>query len=583
MARIKSAWGIDVSRFAIKCARLEKREESIILTDFVVYQYPQPEGDQQPDMYAQIKGAFENFKSENKAKANTIACSLPSHSTFNRLVKLPAVEEKKIPEIVAYEAKSHIPFPLEEVIWDYQIVSQRWQTGVEKEVIIFAIKRDNVEQLLVSTAKSGLNIDIVQFAPVALYNFIARDISFGETCLALDFGADNTDLIIIDHGKLWVRNVPITGNDLTKAIENKFNVSFKEAERLKVEAPNLPEAPEIYSTLQDVYKDMIGELQRSIGFYKSVAGATKFDKIIFLGNGSKTINFQKFISQSIELQQFNISELNTIEIGENVDEKVLEKYMPTVGGALGLALQGLDEAANKVNLLPPQYVKKKVIRKKAPVVAATVAIFYLLAIMIYLVTNSEIKKLQAGIAQAEETRNKYMYNKTLIDQLVNTAAITYPLENFQHNIVIQRCIVINFLSKLNSILPDNGRKDIPEKEKIWILNMTLDEIDNQPSPPPPKKALTSDKTLKVFMDCAIERRLTIAEGGSFLAKAIIEPLAKEFGFEAKNPIHKGDTSKLAPGIFGGVGLEGQENRYSRFEISGTMKIKSEMLPPAKSK
>ncbi|OHB71198.1 MAG: hypothetical protein A2W23_02970 [Planctomycetes bacterium RBG_16_43_13] len=565
----KGVWGVDISKSSIKCVRMEKSESSIVVTDIVTINYQPSEA----GIEEQIKDVIAQFRSENKLRGDKIACSLPSHSTFNRLIKLPPIEDAKIPEIVKYEAQSQIPFPIDEVMWDYQIVDRQYQPNEEKEVILFAIKRDVVEQLLDNIKQGGLFVDVVQFAPVALCNFLFREGQTGELCVVVDIGADNTDLIIIEGNKFWIRNIPITGNDITKAIQKEFNVSFEEAEQLKIKVAQSSQGSKIFNTIQPVLKDLIGELHRSIGWYKSVSRQTKLEKIILLGNGSKTINFQRYIPQSLGLTLFNISKLNSIEVGEKVNMEKLQEQIPALGVAFGLALQGLNETKNKVNLLPPLYLKEKELKKKQPFLVATVAVIYLLALMFYMNLGNEIEVLDKGLKAATVVENDYKGNKKAYDDASFMDDVLKPLNNLA-SIAVEKDIMLRVMNILNPRLPDNSSKELKDEDKLWVLDWTLDETDKVPSPG--QKIFSRNRVLNVTIDCAIAKRATSEEGRNFVIKKIVEPVANEFklkekeGYEAKD---EGDISELIPKDFQSHkgGKEG-ERKFTRFKVTFTISM-----------
>src|SRR5262245_37119999 len=130
----KGVWGIDVSKYSAKAVRIEAGA----LTTIGVFPYG-GEGTGEPvspaDLDLQIKSTLGQIKQNYKIGSEPVLFSLPSHSTFNRLIKLPPVDDSKIPEIVRYEAQSQIPFAIDEVIWDYQYVERAYAPGEEKEVI----------------------------------------------------------------------------------------------------------------------------------------------------------------------------------------------------------------------------------------------------------------------------------------------------------------------------------------------------------------------------------------------------------------------------------------------------------------
>src|SRR5262249_18512917 len=156
--------------------------------------------------------ALEKFLSRNSLAGDLVAISIPGQSGLARFVKLPPVEEKKITDIVRFEAKQQIPFNLDEVVWDYQKIGSGVVTdgfAMETEIGLFAIKRDTVNRYLQHFKDVNVEVHVVQMTPLALCNFVAYDLlqtgeegSEEKGCVvALDIGADNSNLVITDGGK----------------------------------------------------------------------------------------------------------------------------------------------------------------------------------------------------------------------------------------------------------------------------------------------------------------------------------------------------------------------------------------------
>jgi type IV pilus assembly protein PilM len=178
MASSKAVWGIDLGQCALKAIKLrfDAKEDKAVAEAFDFIEHPKilSQPDAEPEEL--IRGALEKFLSRNDTEGCDLVVSIPGQAGLSRFVKLPPVEAKKIPDIVQFEARQQIPFPLEEVVWDYQrIGSAEEQEGfaLETEVALFAIKKDAVNRYLAPYQSMGMHIDTVQLAPVALYNFAA--------------------------------------------------------------------------------------------------------------------------------------------------------------------------------------------------------------------------------------------------------------------------------------------------------------------------------------------------------------------------------------------------------------------------
>src|SRR6266436_2563199 len=149
-------WGIDLGQCALKAIRMEMKDGQVVATAFDYIEHPkilsQPDAD--PDQLT--REALEQFLSRNSLRGDMVAISVPGQSGLARFVKLPPVEEKKIADIVKFEAKQQIPFNL-------------------AEVGLFAMKRDVVAKNLQHFKDVGVEVHVIQMAPLALCNFLAYD------------------------------------------------------------------------------------------------------------------------------------------------------------------------------------------------------------------------------------------------------------------------------------------------------------------------------------------------------------------------------------------------------------------------
>src|SRR5438067_4460134 len=170
MAIQPGVWGIDLGQCALKAVRLQEIEGTLTATAFDYVEHPkilsQPDAD--PDELT--REALQKFLSRNVLRGDTVAISVPGQSGLARFVKLPPVEEKKIPDIVRFEAKQQIPFNLDEVVWDYQKIGAGMVTdgfAMETEIGLFALKRDMVGRYLHHFKNVKVEVHLVQMSPLA--------------------------------------------------------------------------------------------------------------------------------------------------------------------------------------------------------------------------------------------------------------------------------------------------------------------------------------------------------------------------------------------------------------------------------
>jgi len=256
MADVQGVWGIEIGLAGLKAIRLVFAEaaKQVLATHFDYI--PHPKILSQPDANPEelVAQALDTFLGRNKVAGDRIAIAVPGQSALARFIQLPPVEPSKVVEIVKYEARQQIPFALEEVIWDYQPLGGSGAEGgflLDAEVGLFAMKREQVMQQLNPFINRKVEVDLIQIAPLALYNYLCHDQlgmspdsddeEGGPYHLVLDMGSDNTTLVVSNGKKIWIRNVPVGGNHFTRALTKEMKLTFAKAEHLKCNATKAPD------------------------------------------------------------------------------------------------------------------------------------------------------------------------------------------------------------------------------------------------------------------------------------------------------------------------------------------------------
>jgi len=393
-------WGIDLGQCGLKAIRLENIGGEITATAFDYIEHPkilsQPDAD--PDQLT--REAMEKFLSRNNVRADIVAISVPGQSGLARFVKLPPVEEKKIGDIVRFEAKQQIPFPLEEVVWDYQKLGSGVVTdgyALETEIGLFAIKRDMVNRYLQHFKDVNVEVHLVQMAPLALCNFVSYDLldkghaaggagadeeeSGKKNCVvALDIGTDSSNLVVTDGERIiWQRPIPLGGNHFTRALTKDLKLTFAKAEHTKRNAAKSPELKKILLALKPVLNDFVGEVQRSLGYFTNTHRDANIQYLIGLGNAFRLPGLQKFLQEKLQVEVRKLQKLQRAS-GESVlGAPQFKENVLSFAVAYGLALQGLRLTRLHTNLLPQEIQRERLVRAKKPWAAAAAAALLLAA------------------------------------------------------------------------------------------------------------------------------------------------------------------------------------------------------------
>lgn len=504
MAESRSAWGIDIGQAGLKAIKLKNDGDNVraVAFDYI----PHPKILSQPDAIPQelIDQSVDTFLSRNKIAGDLVGISVPGQTSLAKFIKLPPVEPGKVAEIVKYEAKQQIPFDLDDVIWDYQPIGGGVEESgfmLEAEVGLFAMKRELVYDAMQPLSDKKAEIELVQIAPLALYNYLSYDVlSFRKDTpdaepedaedyyIMLDMGCDNTTLLVSNGKNIWIRNVPIGGNHFTRALTREMKLTFAKAEHLKCNATKAPDPKSVFQAMRPVFNDYVTEIQRSIGYFGSVNRSANIKKVIGVGNGFKMAGLQKFLQQNLKYEVQRLDELQGVKGDGVLSDPLFIDNIMTFAVPYGLALQTLKATRIRTTLLPPELVVQRKVRKKKPWAAGLAAGLMLTmglstwasARVLSSVGEEKWKPGHDAVADLTSTisGNKAAYatetaahetNKTQIDQL------TAPLR--------KRELWMELIKAINDCLPrdvgdERDETDITLQKQIRIQSFVQKKVED---------------------------------------------------------------------------------------------------------
>ena len=394
MAYSGAVWAIDVGQCALKALRCMAGEilGQVEAVAFDYIEYPKILSQPDADPVELIADALKQFLSRNEVQGDRVAISVSGQSGLARFIKLPPVESKKIPDIVRYEARQQIPFDLSDVVWDYQQMGGSEEEGfsLETEIGLFAMKREAVFRAIEPFRDVGIEVDFVQLAPLSLYNYIVFDKMPSlppadeyapenppPSIVILSLGTDAIDLVVTNGFRVWQRSVPIGGNHFTMALTKSLKLTFAKAEHLKRNAASAQDSKAIYQAMRPVFKDLVTELQRSIGYFGNIDRNAKIDRIVALGNAMKLPGLRKYLEKSLGFRVERVDSYRAMVGSQVLSAPAFKDNILGFGTCYGLALQGLAMGGLRTNLLPKEIVRERMIRKKKPWVVAAAAVLLL--------------------------------------------------------------------------------------------------------------------------------------------------------------------------------------------------------------
>ncbi len=369
------------------------------------------------DRSTYIVTTLRELMQDHGIRPGPVLLSVSGQSVFSRFVKLPPVDKEKVYQIILYEAQQNVPFPIEEVVWDYQLVGG---AAGEVDVLLAAIKSEIIEQLTDAVEEAGLDPDLVDVAPMALYNAVRYNYPDLPGCtLVVDAGARSTDLIFIEQGRVFSRSIPVAGNAITQQIMQEFNLAFPDAEELKkahafvafggaYEGPKSEVVDKVSKSVRSVMTRMHAEINRSINFYRSQQGGQQPALVLLTGGTSVIPYTDSFLKDKMKVDVDYLNPFLNVAVSERIEADDIAKSANVMGQVVGLALRKVLTCPIEINLMPPKIVAEKTLRRKHPVLigAAVGLILVLLVWCAYFLrmarlAGERLERVQARVSQLE--------------------------------------------------------------------------------------------------------------------------------------------------------------------------------------
>ena len=317
---------------------------------------------------------------EKGFRPGKVALSVSGQMVFPKFAAVtPAGGSEKFEQMVRYEIEQGIPFPIDEMVCDRQILGDM-ENG-DKSVMIVAAKVDQIEAITSAVQAVGFSPVLVDVAPIALVNTVRHLRSGDESCVViLDIGAKTTSLAIVEGDKVYTRSIPVAGNAVTKEIAGALGCSQEEAEAVKLEKGYVSlggvsededeVADRVSKACRAVMSRLLAEISRSINFYRSQQHGNAPTCLYLTGGSALLPQIDQFFAESLGVDVEYLNPFERISISPSVDSAGLESDAALLAATAGLALHQAGEARFAINLLPPSIVAARAEKAKIPYLVA---------------------------------------------------------------------------------------------------------------------------------------------------------------------------------------------------------------------
>ena len=353
MAKGKLAIGLDIGSSGVKLILLKEARKrgqtTYALQSFGMKPLP-PEAivDGALMNSTAIVQAIQELVGELKVKTKEVAIGVSGHSVIIKKISMPRMSQVELEEAIQWEAEQHIPFDIKDVNIDTQILKPEANDATgQMDVLLVAAKKDMINDYTQVVTEAGLQPVVVDVDAFAVQNCFSSnyEVPEKETVVLINAGAAVVNINILSQGiTTFTRDVTIGGNQFTEEIQKQMNVSFEEAEALKIGGRQgdadavVPQ--EVERVMGQVAEQVAGEIQRSLDFYAGTAADANFSKVYLSGGTAKIPALFKTIEARVGVPVEIMNPFKQIEIdNRRFDPAFIMDVAPVAAVAVGLALR----------------------------------------------------------------------------------------------------------------------------------------------------------------------------------------------------------------------------------------------------
>ncbi len=343
--------GIDISTTAVKLLGLSAHGDGFRVDHYAVTPLP-PEAIAEKNIAAPelVVEAIEKAIKLARVKAKHVAIAVSGSSVITKIIVMPGdLPDKQMEEQISLEADQYIPYSLDEVYLDFQVLGPNKENPETVDVLLAAARSDTVDQRVDVIADTGLIanvVDIEAYAMESAYTLVAKQLPTeirNATVAIVDIGATATSLNVVQNGQsIFTRDQNLGGRQLTEEIQHRYGLSYEDAGRAKKSG----ELPEDYATdlLQPFIESLAQQTSRLLQTFFSSTAQQQVDQIVLCGGSALLPGLAETMEQQIGVPAIVANPLADMAIASGINSEALRNDAAALMIACGLAMRSLDDA-----------------------------------------------------------------------------------------------------------------------------------------------------------------------------------------------------------------------------------------------
>lgn len=342
--------GLDISTTAIKLIELDDAGKGLIRVERYVIE-PLPRDAMNDGVVAnsdQVVEALRNAWSQLGTRVRNVAIALPASAVITKKILAPAsLKGIDLENQVEAEANQAIPFALDEVNLDFQVLGAMPSNPEDVEILLAAARKENVEARVAVVEAAGLKalvMDVESYATQAAYEQVSHLLpnqGLRQVVAILDIGAQNMHISILHNNNLvYQREHGFGGNQLNSEIARRYGMTMEEADMSKRRG-NLPDSYEM-EVLQPYSETLALEVGRALQLFTTSTQFSKIDQLLLAGGGAAIPNLDSIVNQRVGIPTMIVNPFVNMGVGSKVRPQNLMQDAPALLVACGLAMRRFD-------------------------------------------------------------------------------------------------------------------------------------------------------------------------------------------------------------------------------------------------
>ena len=534
-----------------------------------------------------VSNAIKEMVAELKVSGSEVRNVVSGQQVFLRFIKLPPIEGD-LAEQVGYEAQQQIPFPIDQIQYSYQELSDTPEG--DKEVLLVAIKKDVLDNLNGQVEGNGLKTKAVDCSITSLYNaYRANHPEETDPVMILDIGAKTTDILFSENGRFFTRSVTAAGAFITNAVSREFKMSYRDAEQFKVAKGVVslgnghtdsmePDEAALATCIRNAMSRLCSEVQRTITHYRSQYHGNPPSKVYICGGGARLPYVVEFLQATLNLPVEYLNTLGIMGVGPHVDADALQQDAVCMGPLVGAAVCAAKAGEFSIDLVPTSVGKDRAEKEQMPkvligglVALIGAAIFALNASSAATDAQKALNSARSKVKDVESLDNRLTsiksdYDKAMRD--ISKISALYSMRSAYADVMRQlseRCAsvqfwVSDFFPLVDYVVEDNTLSDSNEMKgtKLIDMNSSRNASINSAICKAPEEGATGGKRKAPAVTAIYLTGYTIKPVGDDKSteqrQAVYDTIARGFDEHREDSLFAFDTAKVQKDL----------NRYLQF-------------------